>query len=382
MKPRRIVKLENLISALLLALVVLFPTFGFASLESDLQKKKEELDSAQSAAQNKGKEVKNLSTQINNLDSDIKSTESKLQQTGDRIGQTQAEIDQLSGEIDVKKKELSELKKKLNVLIIELYRFSSRSSLETLLLNDSLSESANEEDYVSAVQMQVKVIFGQVDGAKTDLEKQKSDQEAKKAELDQLKKDQEDYRASSQYQMTQKNQLLGMTVEQKAAYEEQAQKLKSEITRISAQIYAERQARLNGGRETLVGGGSGYPYSSIDEPDAWGFLTRECTSYAAWYLNVVQGTRFINTRPGSGSAYNWPNLARDQGLTVSSSPKVGAVISWEAGSLTSGWGHVAVVESVNSDGTIDVSEFNWIRYSYSYRKNVSPGDYGGYSYIY
>lgn len=361
---------------------VFFPSLTYATLESDLQQKKDQLDDAQSAVQNKANEAKSLTTQINNLDSDIKSTDSKIEETSSRINQTQGEIEQLSGEVDTKKKELDALKKKINVLIVELYRFSSRSSLETLFLSENLSDTANEEDYVAAVQMQVKVIYGQVDSVKKDLEEQKSQQEAKKAELDQLKKDQEDYRASSQYQMGQKNQLLDMTEEQKADYEKQVQKLKSEITRISAQIYAERQARLNGGREVLVGGGSGYPYSSIDEPDAWGFLTRECTSYAAWYLNVVQGTRFINTRPGSGSAYNWPNLARDQGLTVSSSPKVGAVISWEAGSLTSGWGHVAVVEAVNGDGTIDVSEFNWIRYSYSYRKNVSPGDYGGYSYIY
>ncbi len=382
MKPRRTKQVLFLGRALSGVLIVAFPMLTLASLESDLQNKQEQLNSAQNASQNKAAEAKNITTQVSNLDSDIKSTESKIQQTGTKIQEVQSSIDKLSSDIDVKKKDLAELKKKLNGLIVELYRFSSRSQLESLLLSDKLSETANEQDYVAAVQMQVTHIFSQVDSAKTDLEKQKSDQEAQKAELDQLKKQQEDYQSSSQYQMTQKNKLLGMTVEQKAAYDVQATKLKSEITQISAQIYAERQARLSGGRETLGGGGSGYPYSSIDEPDAWGFLTRECTSYAAWYLNVVRGTRFVNTRPGSGSAYNWANLARDQGLTVSGSPRVGAVISWGAGPLTSGWGHVAAVEAINGDGTIDISEYNWIRYAYSYRRNVSPGDYGSYSYIY
>jgi len=374
--------IATLAKALAGVFILSFPLISSASLQSDLQNKQEQLNSAQSAAQNKSNEAKSLSTQINNLNSDISSTEQKIQETSSKISQTQGEIDKLSADIDVKKKDLDQLKGQINTLIVELYRFSSRSALESLFLNNKLSEAANEQDYVSAVQMQVKVLFTQVDGAKKDLENQKSDQESKRAELDQLKKQQQDYQASSQYQVSQKDKLLGMTNDQKAAYETQASKLRSEITQISAQIYAERQARLNGGRESISGGGSGYPYSSIDEPDAWGFLTRECTSYAAWYLNVVQGKRFINTRPGSGSAYNWPNLARDQGFTVSGSPQVGAVISWQAGSLTSSWGHVAAVEAINSDGTIDISEYNWVRYSYSYRSHVSPGDYGGYSYIY
>lgn len=382
MKTRRVTFLKRLTGFLAGLFVLSFPLVSSATLQSDLEQKQEQLNSAQAASQNKSNEAKSLTNQINNLNSDIATTDQKIQQTQSQIGDVQGQIDSLSSDIDVKKKNLDNLKKKINVLIVELYRFSSRSALENLFASNKLSETASEEDYVSAVQLQVKVLYREVDNAKKGLESQKSDQEAKMAELDQLKKQQEDYKSSSQYQMNQKNQLLGMTNEQKANYDSQITKLKSEITQISAQIYAERRARLNGGRETLSGGGSGYPYSSIDEPDAWGFLTRECTSYAAWYLNVVQGKRFINTRPGSGSAYNWPNLAYDQGFTVSSEPRVGAVISWQAGSLTSSWGHVAAVEAVNSDGTIDVSEFNWIKYSYSYRSHVSPGDYGGYSYIY
>jgi surface antigen len=85
---------------------------------------------------------------------------------------------------------------------------------------------------------------------------------------------------------------------------------------------------------------------------------------------------------GTGDATNWPNLARRQGYSVSSTPHIGAIISWNAGSLTSGYGHVAIVEKINTDGTIDVSEYNWTPLSYDYRKNVDPGDYGSYSYIY
>ncbi len=374
---------------LLLTSVLVFCAFTPQVFAADLNslieqrnKLQAELEKSQSAASNKNAEAKSLQTQINSLNNDIKDIESKISQTGSQIDNTQKSIDDLSGTIDQKNQELAKLKTQLNTAIVELYRFSSRSDLEVFFGSTSLADSSNQSKYVEAVQMQVNAIYSKVKGVKADLEKQKGDQEAKKAELDSLKNQQEAYRKGVEYQKIQKNKILGMTVDQQKQYEANASKLKSEITSISSQIYAERQKRLSGGREQLVGGGSGYPYSSIDEPDAWGFLTRECTSYAAWYLNVVQGKDFVNTRPGSGSAYNWPNLARDQGLNVSSTPRVGAIISWEAGSLTSAWGHVAAVEAVNSDGTIDVSEYNWIRYSYSYRRNVDPNDYGGHSYIY
>jgi surface antigen len=74
-------------------------------------------------------------------------------------------------------------------------------------------------------------------------------------------------------------------------------------------------------------------------------------------------------------------LAGLNGVSVHSSPKIGGIISWQKSSLMP-YGHVAIVEGINADGTIDLSEMNWTPYAYSYRKNVSPGYYGSFSYIY
>lgn len=351
-----------------------------SELQKELQQKQQELNANQDAVQNKASEAKTISGQITNLNSDIKSTEQKITQTEGQISSTTQNIDELTKSIDQKNKELAELKKKLNSAIVEIYRFSSRSNLDLILGDETLGLTSNQANYIEAIQIQVKSMHTQVSNAKKELEDKKAELVAKQNELNDLKSRQVSYKTGIEYQKTQKDKLLGMTIQQKQDYEKKVQQLRTEITHISADLYAARQKAR--GREVLLGGGSGYPYSSIDEPDAWGFLTRECTSYAAWYMNVMNGKDFVNTRPGSGSAYNWPNLARDQGFTVSSSPQRGAIISWGAGSLTSQWGHVAIVEAVNGDGTIDISEYNWVRYAYSYRKNVKPGDYGSYSYIY
>jgi surface antigen len=375
----------SLTKLMILTVLISFPfQFAFSAttteLQRQLQQKQKELDANQDAVANKASEAKTISGQITNLNSDIKSTEQKIVQTDGEISSTSQSIDGLTKSIEAKNQELAVLKKKLNSAIVEVYRFSSRSNLDLMLGSETLGVNSNESNYIEAVQIQIKSMHKQVSDAKQELEKNKSELVAKQNELNDLKSRQVSYKSGIEYQKSQKDKLLGMTIQQKADYEAKVKQLKTEITHISSDLYAARARQR--GREVLTGGGSGYPYSSIDEPDAWGFLTRECTSYAAWYMNVVNGKDFVNTRPGSGSAYNWPNLARDQGFTVSSTPKRGAIISWSAGSLTSQWGHVAVVEAVNGDGTIDLSEYNWVRYSYSYRKNVNPGDYGSYSYIY
>lgn len=68
-------------------------------------------------------------------------------------------------------------------------------------------------------------------------------------------------------------------------------------------------------------------------------------------------------KPASGSwgnAYNWASAARSQGLAVNNTPSVGAIIqtnAWSNGAH--GFGHVGVVEQVNPDGSIMISEMNW-----------------------
>src|SRR5699024_1426885 len=61
-----------------------------------------------------------------------------------------------------------------------------------------------------------------------------------------------------------------------------------------------------------------------------------------------------------GNASSWAGNARAQGLSVSNTPSHGAIIQskvWSNGAW--GAGHVGVVEQVNGDGSIMISEMNW-----------------------
>lgn len=82
---------------------------------------------------------------------------------------------------------------------------------------------------------------------------------------------------------------------------------------------------------------------------AWG----NCTWYA------------YNRRPDIGSfwgnASTWAVSARAAGYRVDQTPAVGAIAQWNAyaNSYIWGYGHVAIVEAVNGDGTITISDMNY-----------------------
>lgn len=62
-----------------------------------------------------------------------------------------------------------------------------------------------------------------------------------------------------------------------------------------------------------------------------------------------------------GHAATWSASARAAGYSVSNTPRAGAIAHWYGGVGGSSWsyGHVAIVEKVNSDGSITISEMNY-----------------------
>jgi len=90
--------------------------------------------------------------------------------------------------------------------------------------------------------------------------------------------------------------------------------------------------------------------------DPWNFYKCECTSYVASKLNR-RGVPFSNQYKISrwGNASNWSNAAKAAGIPQDDSnvtPRFGDVAWFSSG-------HVAYVERVLSNGTIDISEYNY-----------------------
>lgn len=111
--------------------------------------------------------------------------------------------------------------------------------------------------------------------------------------------------------------------------------------------------------------GDDYPWRDALTDDQGGGLSplryyyRECVDFVAWRLNRDQGSTgapfkwtWGNLTPGGGSAYAWAGQWASHGWVTSSTPVPGSV-AWFNGN------HVAYVQSVNSDGTVSLEEYNW-----------------------
>ena len=73
--------------------------------------------------------------------------------------------------------------------------------------------------------------------------------------------------------------------------------------------------------------------------------------YCTWYVKNKRGSSLPN---GLGNANTWYSRAAGMGMAVGPTPRAGAVGTTTRGSL----GHVVYVESVNADGSINISEMN------------------------
>lgn len=106
----------------------------------------------------------------------------------------------------------------------------------------------------------------------------------------------------------------------------------------------------------------GYSTAIVGQPTCKGLnVLSNCVGFCLGRYNEIIGN-------GSCSylipvnAEDWVDVAISQGLTVSQEPSLGAVICWAKGKThdsSDGAGHVAVVEKINSDGTIVTSESGW-----------------------
>jgi surface antigen len=111
----------------------------------------------------------------------------------------------------------------------------------------------------------------------------------------------------------------------------------------------------------------------------------DCTSYVAWRLNKIAAENglgdnyFTNNKLGDhtnlhfGNARDWGEQATALGHAPDGAPAAGAVAWWDKSSPLGDYGHVAVVRSVNADGSITIEQSAWDSYDLKI-ETIRPGD--------
>jgi len=281
-----------------------------------------------------------------------------------------AEQAQLQQQIEAGKQELARQRQLLATDIKTMYQDGEPSTLEMLASSNNLSDFVDKEEYRTAVQKKIQDTLKKIQELQRKLEQEK-------AKVDQLLRDQQAQQAQLAGAKAQQNSMLTYNQGQQAAYNQQIKDNKTKIAALRAQQAAEN-ARLFAGADVILGGscdtshGDTYPSpwcgSTQDSMiDYWGMYNRECVSYTAW--KVSDSGRNMPYWGGIGNANQWDDNARAMGIPVDTAPRSGDV----AIKNSQPYGHAMYVESVNANGTINISQYNAdLQGHFSRVYNMSP----------
>lgn len=108
------------------------------------------------------------------------------------------------------------------------------------------------------------------------------------------------------------------------------------------------------------------------------YSTKPVNSKSYYVGNGMWCTDYVYSKRGDlsnygNAGYNWISKAQAQGKSTGSTPQAGAVAVMN--------GHVAYVNSVNADGSYNVSEMGWNYQAGNYNeRTVQPGTFGAFIY--
>jgi X-X-X-Leu-X-X-Gly heptad repeat protein len=306
-----------------------------------------EVDQLQAKAGKLNEKANTLKNAVNTLNAEKKIIQAQ-------VNLSQAKYDKLVSDIAKNEKKLEQNKKVLGDIIASLYVDDDISAIEMLASSTNVGEFLDKQEYRTAASEKLGSTIEAIKILKAKLESDKKT-------VTQVLADQKAQRSAIAAKEAEKQQLLNKTRGEESAYREISKQKESEIQDLRAQQAAEIAARASSGSGyTDLGGdpnSGGYPAMWANAPmnayvDDWGMYTRQCVSYVAWKVASTYGN--MPYWGGKGNANEWAHNARAAGIPTSVIPKVGAVGVQYSGT----YGHVAWVESVNSDGTLTISQFN------------------------
>ncbi len=325
-------------------------------IQSDNNQKQGEKKVLQSQADSLQTVISNLQTQINDSQTQIDSNKSKSADLQTQIIAAQTKLDQQ--------------KQVLGENIKQMYLEGDISTIEMLATSKDLSAYFDKQQYRNTVKDKIKNTLDTVTALKVQLK----DQQTKLNELIDQQTILQNQLNSQKYEQ---DRLLNANQDQQSAIDSQIKSNASSLAQLRAAQAAAQAAVIgsNGQSQTgspvkyknftggmNCGGGYSYCWAGYDQYlqstlDSWGLeYARECVHYIADYLSR-EGKQVPNVS-GKGNANQWPQNAKNHpdgsyGY-ITNNPQHGDVVYMPFGYP----GHVGIVENVNSDGTIHISQMN------------------------
>lgn len=315
--------------------------------DSEIKAKEQEAAKYRSEATRLGQVADTLQGEVNRLQAQINSIQAQ-------IAASQKKINDLNARIAANKRQIEKNREVLGDILSDIYVDDQISPLEMLASSKNISEFIDKQEQRSSLRSSLNDKIKEIRSLQQRLEKDKKS-------VEQVLVDQQAQRRAVAAKQAEQAKLLNDTKNDQNAYAGLASQRNSEISKLREQQAQENLRQIqNAGMGNIPpasGGNGGYPAVWANAPmdsivDNWGMYNRECVSYVAY--KIAASGRYMPFWGGRGHAYQWPDNAASAGIPTGSTPKTGAAAIMYGGP----YGHVMYVESVNSDGTITVSDYN------------------------
>jgi surface antigen len=280
---------------------------------------------------------------INQYQTQIDAIQSQISTNETQQASLQQQITEAQNKVDQEKKYLGED-------IRNMYVDGQLSTIEELATSKNLSDYVDKEEYRTSVQNKIDDTIKQIAVLQAQLQKQKG-------QLDTLVTSEKQQNAQLAGAQSQQQQLLSYNQGQQDTYNQQIDANSGKIADLRRQQIAANSRFSVGGPGSGPTCGGGYPGMWCNAPqdsiiDSWGMYNRECVSYTAF--KVAASGRNMPYWGGRGNANQWDDDARAAGIPVDGNPQAGDVAISNSGA----YGHAMYVESVNGNGTINISQYN------------------------
>lgn len=320
--------------------------------DTECEEAKANMKQNQNAAVDYSNKASSVSEIISQLDGEISSISA-------RIAENETKIRNLQTEIEKNEQKLDEDRTALAELLVSMHFSSDAEPITVLAGSTSISDLAEKTAREEVVKQEIVAASERIKETKQKLNQQKEEAEATLA-------------ANEQSRLA----LAGKKESQNALkkqYEDSANEAAAVASYWEEQVKAMSwtpPVNSSGNGSRWTGAGNYYPYRNVCGPDfnyglpgnwvfPYGGLICQCTDYVSYKANDVWG--ITNTWGGDAWAYIYGGgrLVPNNGAYtyVDSIPAPNSIAIWPA-SYPGATGHVAWVESVNGDGSINITEYN------------------------
>ena len=314
--------------------------------EAEIKAKEQEASKYNSEASRLGEMADSLQSELDKINGQITTIQGQ-------IVDSQKKIDNLNAQIKRNEILIKQRRKAMGQVLADMHVDDQISPLEMLASSNSIGDYIDKQEQRSSLRTSLNGKIKEIKALQKKLEENKK-------LVENTLRDQESQRNVLSSKQSEKAKLVADTKNDQNAYSALAQKRNSEVAKLREEQAAANRRALGNGVSIPGGipGGGGYPGVWANAPldayvDPWGLYTRECVSYVAWKIHSTG--RYVPHFGGAGNANQWPSTAARHGISSGSTPKAGAAAVMNIGY----YGHVMYVESVNGDGTITVSDYNF-----------------------